>query len=61
MRTRNYDFLDMDTMQPLYSFQARLGDKWCCVHDNGKPCLYTTQAERDAARAAMRKRPEPPK
>ena len=58
MKTRNHDWFDSKRLIPMYSFQVRVDGKWANVHDNGKPCIYATQSERDAARAEMRKRPQ---
>jgi hypothetical protein len=59
MRTRNHDWFDTKRRRQLFSFQVRIGGIWCNVHNNGKPCIYDTEAERDESRAAMRKQPEP--
>jgi hypothetical protein len=59
MKTRNFDYLNTETLQPVYSFQVKLGNVWHNVHDNGRPLLFDTEKERDVAREEMAKRQFP--
>ena len=56
MRTPNHDWIDTNTMTPLYSFQVHADGKWRHPHIDGKPLLFKTTAERDKARAEARAR-----
>lgn len=55
MRTREHNWLDTNTLEPKYGFQVYANGCWCHVHEDGKPCIYDTPEERDAARAKARR------
>lgn len=56
MRTRKYDWLDMRTGKPKFGLQVHVeGRGWLNAMENGKPCIYTTEAKRDAKRVEFRK------
>jgi hypothetical protein len=55
MRTRCKDFLNTETMKPAYSFQYLDGESgWRYVANTNRTAMtWTTQAERDLARACF--------
>lgn len=56
MKTRNHDWFDMkNPQQPKYGIQVQQDGKWYNAAENGEPCLFDTEAERDAKRAEFRK------
>ena len=55
MRTRDHDWFDSNTNLPLYSYQVYKDGKWHHPSKDGKPQLFRTKEERDAARAEARK------
>ena len=48
-RTRKIEWYDMKADRILYGFQEKSEGRWCHVHADGKPCIYTTDSERDEA------------
>lgn len=50
MRTRPTSWIDIDTLQGKYGLQVLHKGKWRNLAENGKPCVYDTQEERDAKR-----------
>lgn len=56
MQTRNHDWYDSENNRPMFGIQVKAGDSWRNAAENGKPCIYSTEAERDSKRAELRKR-----
>jgi len=59
VRTRVLDWYDLANEKPLYGFQVFSGGRWCNAAEDDKPCIYATEAERDAKRAEFRRIKEP--
>ena len=55
MRTRATKYLNRHTLKPEYGFQVFHDNKWKSVAENGEPCIYKTEKERDEKRAQYRK------
>lgn len=55
MRTRATEYLNRHTLKPEYGFQVFHDNKWTNVAENGEPCIYKTEKERDEKRAQYRK------
>lgn len=55
MRTRNHDWFDTSTLTPWYGFQAFYEGEWVNAAEDGKPCLFLTEKERNDKRAEWRK------
>lgn len=55
MRTKNFDFLDIEKSKPLYSFKVLHEKTWKNVAENGKPLLFETEESRNLKRAEYRK------
>lgn len=55
MRTKNYDFLDIDNSKVKYSFKVKHEGTWKNVAENSEPLLFDTEIERDNKRAEYRK------
>lgn len=60
MRTRANDWLDTNTLETKYGIDVLHDGKWKHLAEDGKPCIYSTPAERDAKRAEYRKKSMPP-
>lgn len=60
MRTRPNDWLDTNTLETKYGIDVLHDGKWKHLAEDGKPCIYSTPAERDAKRAEYRKKSMPP-
>ena len=50
---RPHEWIDLDTMQPIYGIQAFDSGQWLHVAIKGVPAHYATASERDAAMAAL--------
>lgn len=48
MRTRKHDWFDTVEHKPKYGFQLLVKGRWKHVAEDGKPCLFDTEEERDA-------------
>ena len=47
---RGHEWINTQTLQPIYSIQARVGKNgWAHLHSGGKPLFYDTAEARDAA------------
>lgn len=57
MKYRKYDWLNFTTKQLEYGIQAQpaVGDKWHNCAEGKVPCIYKTEAERDAKIKQWRK------
>ena len=55
MKTRNHDWLNMETLKPAFGIEAYVNGIWMNVAQDGVPCLFDTAAERDAKRLEIRK------
>ena len=55
MRTRNHDFLNRNTFEREFGFQVFDEGEWKNVAEDGVPCIYKTEKERDEKRAQYRK------
>ena len=55
MRTRATEYLNRHTLKPEYGFQVFHDNEWKNVAENGEPCIYKTEKERDEKRAQYRK------
>ena len=55
MRTRNSDYLNTETFKPEFSFQIFHDGEWKNVAEDGAPCIYKTEKDRDEKRAQYRK------
>lgn len=55
MRTRAIEYLNRHTLKPEYGFQVFHDNEWKNVAENGEPCIYKTEKERDEKRAQYRK------
>lgn len=52
---RPHEWINMNTLEPVYSIQARVGKKgWAHCHEGGKPLFYKTAEERDAKLKELR-------
>ena len=58
MRTRIYDWLDIETKRRYFSFQIYFKKQWRNVHNNGTPLIFETANERDMERKSFSKRKE---
>lgn len=56
MKTRNYNWYDMQNHKPLFGIQVRWDGEWLNAAEDGKALLFDTPEERDAKRAEIRKR-----
>jgi hypothetical protein len=56
MKTRKYDWYDMEHHRPLYGIQVRWDGEWLNAAEDGKPLLFHTQELRDAKRKEINKR-----
>ena len=46
---RPHEWINTNTLEPVYSIQARVGKNgWAHCHEGGKPLFYKTAEERDA-------------
>ena len=60
MRTREKNFLDIDALKEVYSFQVLWKGKWMFVSDGkGGPLRFDSSQARDEARDEARKQPAP--
>lgn len=58
MRTREKDFVDVERLKSVYSFQIFWKKAWMFVSDGAGGLLkFETREARDAARAEYRKKP----
>lgn len=58
-RYRRHEWLNVNTLQVVYSIQARVGTAgWMNVSQGGKILLFVTAEQRDAAMEAMGEAPE---
>lgn len=58
MRTREKNFVDVDRLKTVFSFQINWKGKWCFVDDgNGGLMKFDTREACNAARAEYRKKP----
>lgn len=55
MITRPTRWIDLKTLKPKFGLEVRLHGKWMGYAENGKPCIYDSEKERDAKRAEVRK------
>ena len=55
MRTRKNDWFNSQTRIPSYGFQVFSCGRWLNAAENGKPCIYATEAERNNKQAEFRK------
>ena len=55
MRTRNHDYLNRHTFEREFGFQIFDEGEWKNVAEDGAPCIYKTEKERDEKRAQYRK------
>ena len=51
MRTRNHDYLNRHTFECEFGFQVFDKGEWKNVAEDGVPCIYKTEKERDEKRA----------
>ncbi|GEM_PF-4766653 len=54
MQTREHNWIDTNTGKVRYSFQIKKDNRWWNPMKNGKPMLFDTPEERDAARKEAR-------
>ncbi|MDG3444684.1 hypothetical protein [Nitrospirillum amazonense] len=60
MEVRNHDWMDTETLRPLYGLEVFIpGTGWCFVARGGEPLLFDTEAERTAERKRMEAAPYP--
>ena len=50
---RPHEWINLDTMKPIYGIQAYHNGQWLHVAIKGVPAHYATASERDAAMAAL--------
>lgn len=55
MKTRLHEWLDLKTMRPRFGVQVCCNRQWRHVAENGKPCVYETEAEAERKRTELRK------
>ena len=56
MKYRAHEWINTNTMQPVYSIQAQVGKKgWANVHENGKPMFFDDKEKRDVKLKEMNK------
>ena len=55
MRTRTHDWFDTRTHKRQYGFQVFHNGTWRNAAENGAPCLFDTQEDRDLKQAEFRK------
>lgn len=58
MRTRNCDYFDTSSLRTVYGIELLIGGVWLRLAENGKPCLFATQEDRNAKRATYRRMKE---
>lgn len=54
MRTRNCDYFDSSRLRTVYGIELLIAGVWLRLSENGKPCLFATQEDRNAKRATYR-------
>lgn len=59
MRTRISNWIDMKTRKPAFGFQVYHDGRWMNAAEDGKPCIYTSEAKRDKKQAEFRKLKSP--
>jgi hypothetical protein len=48
MEYRAHEWINVNTMKPVFSIQAKVGKRgWAHVHENGKPMFFDNKEERD--------------
>lgn len=55
MQTAPTSWLDTETLKPKYGLKVLHEGRWKNLAEDGKPCIYDTETERDAKRAEYRK------
>jgi len=55
MKTRNSQWLDTNTLRPLFGVQVLKDGVWINAMLNGEPILCETEQERDEKRARVKK------
>lgn len=59
MKTKTHNWYDAVKQRPLFGIMVFVRGKWHNAMRDGRPMLFENEADRDAARAILRKQPTP--
>jgi len=47
MKTKESNWLDIQTLKPKYGIKVLVNGKWMNLMSNGRPCLFESKKERE--------------